>query len=217
MKLEDIIIQNEKLIHKATHYFTNYPYKEDLFQVGVIGMIKAYQKYNDSYNTKFSTYAFLYMLGEMKKHIRNDKSIKINREINSLNFKIEKVKSLLTQKYNKEPSTKELSEFLGIEEADIIEAVNSNNCVDSLDSVIKSDSKDISLYDFIKDEEVDIDTLIELRTSLSKLSEFEKKLIVNRYMKDKTQNETADILGITQVQVSRNEKKVLSKLKTIMQ
>ena len=217
MQLEDIILNNQRLIHKATHYFKNYPNKEDLFQVGVIGMIKAFDSYKEEYDTKFTTYAFLFILGEMKKYIRNDKSIKISRDITSLNLKIEKVKILLTQKYSREPSIKELSDYLEVEEKYIIDALKSNNCVDSLDISIKTDSKELNLYDFIPDKIDDIDLLIELKTSLEKLTDFERELIINRYMKDLSQSETANILGISQVQVSRNEKKVLNKLKTIMQ
>lgn len=217
MQLEDIILNNQRLIHKATHYFKNYPNKEDLFQVGVIGMIKAFDSYKEEYDTKFTTYAFLFILGEMKKYIRNDKSIKISRDITSLNLKIEKVKILLTQKYSREPSIKELSDYLEVEEKYIIDALKSNNCVDSLDISIKIDSKELNLYDFIPDKIDDIDLLIELKTSLEKLTDFERELIINRYMKDLSQSETANILGISQVQVSRNEKKVLNKLKTIMQ
>ncbi len=217
MQLEDIILNNQRLIHKATHYFKNYPNKEDLFQVGVIGMIKAFDSYKEEYDTKFTTYAFLFILGEMKKYIRNDKSIKISRDITSLNLKIEKVKILLTQKYSREPSIKELSDYLEVEEKYIIDALKFNNCVDSLDISIKTDSKELNLYDFIPDKIDDIDLLIELKTSLEKLTDFERELIINRYMKDLSQSETANILGISQVQVSRNEKKVLNKLKTIMQ
>lgn len=217
MELENIILDNINLINKAAHYFKNYASKEDLINAGVIGMINAYYKFNDSYNTKFTTYAFDYIIGEMKKCIRNDKSIKISRNISSLYLKIERVKELLTQKYNREPNIKEISSYLEIDEKYIIDAINSVNNIDSLDNVISSDSKDLNLYDVIPSEQTDIDTLIDLENSLNKLNKNDLKLIKYRYYKDLSQQQTAELLGISQVQVSRNEKKIIKQLKTIMQ
>ncbi len=217
MELENIILDNINLIYKAAQYFKNYASKEDLINAGVIGMINAYNKFDDSFNTKFSTYAFSYIMGEMKKCIRNDKNIKISRDISSLNFKIEKVKQLLIQKYNREPSIKELSLYLEIDEKYIIEALNSVNNIDSLDSAVKSDSKELNLYDFIPDKEKDIDLLIDLNDSLNKLNKNDLKLIKYRYYKDLSQQQTAKLLGMSQVQVSRNEKKIIKQLKMSMQ
>lgn len=217
MELENIILDNINLIYKASQYFKNYASKEDLINAGVIGMINAYNKFDESFNTKFSTYAFSYIMGEMKKCIRNDKNIKISRDISSLNFKIEKVKQLLIQKYNREPSIKELSLYLEIDEKYIVEALNSVNNIDSLDSVVTSDSKELNLYDFIPDKEEDIDLLMDLNDSLNKLNKNDLKLIKYRYYKDLSQQETAKLLGMSQVQVSRNEKKIIKQLKTIMQ
>ena len=215
MELENVILDNLNLIYKAASYF-NYSDKEDLINAGVIGMINAYYKYDKSYNTKFTTYAFDYIIGEMKKCIRNDKGIKISRNISSLYNKIEKVSDLLSQKYKRKPTTKELSLYLGIDESYIIEAINSYNNIDSLDNYIVKDSKEVNLYDIIPDKMDDIDTLIELKEGLKKLNDNEEKLIKYRYFKNLSQMDTAKLLGITQVQVSRNEKKIIKKLKTIM-
>ena len=215
MELENVILDNLNLIYKAANYF-NYSDKEDLINAGVIGMINAYYKYDKSYNTKFTTYAFDYIIGEMKKCIRNDKGIKISRNISSLYNKIEKVSDLLSQKYKRKPTTKELSLYLGIDEIFINEAINSYNNIDSLDNYIVKDSKEINLYDVVPDKMDDIDTLIELKEGLKKLNNNEEKLIKYRYFKNLSQMDTAKLLGITQVQVSRNEKKIIKKLKTIM-
>ena len=217
MELENIILDNMNLIYKIASYFKNYGNKEDLISAGIIGMINAYYKYDESYNTKFTTYAFDYILGEMKKCIRNDKNIKVSRNISNLYFKIEKVKELLTQRYNRVPSIKEISNYLEIDEKLIIEAMNSINNIDSLDTKIVGDSKDLNLYDFIPDKESNIDVLIDLKNSLNKLKISDQELIKYRYYKDYSQQETAKLLGISQVQVSRNEKKILKQLKTIMQ
>ncbi len=217
MELDNLILDNINLIYKAAHYFKNYASKEDLISCGVIGMIKAYKKYDDSFNTKFTTYAFDYIIGEMKKYIRNDRSIKVSRDISSLYLKIDKVKELLTQKFNREPTTKEISSYLEIDENYIVEALKSVNNIDSLDSKVTSDSKELNLYDFIKDESKDIDLLIDLNNSLNKLNKNDLKLIKYRYYKDLSQSQTAELLGMSQVQVSRNEKKIIKQLKTIMQ
>lgn len=213
MDLKKLIIDNQNLIYKLTHYFKNYPNKEDLFQVGCIGLIKAYKKYDETFDTKFTTYAFPYILGEMKKYVREDKSIKISKDISCLNSKIEKANILLSQKLRREPSIDELSDFLEIPSYELSLAINSINAVQSLDDVIYSDGKDLNLYDFISDKKQDIDSLIALKTELSKLSELEQELISQRYFKDLTQQEVANNLGMSQVQVSRSEQKVLTKLK----
>lgn len=213
-KLLKIITDNENLIYKITHYFTNYLSKEDLFQVGCIGLIKAYYNYKDTYNTKFSTYAYPYILGEIKKYIREDKGIKISRDITKLNLKIEKANLILTQKLMRIPTIDELAQYLGIDKYYISEALNSNNVIHSLDEPISENGKELTLYDTISNvESMDIDTLLALKHELSLLSEDEYRIINERYLQDKTQTQVADILGINQVQVSRYEQKILTKLK----
>lgn len=213
-ELLNIIKDNENLIYKITHYFTNYSSKEDLFQVGCIGLIKAYYNYKDNYNTKFSTYAYPYILGEIKKYIREDKGIKISRDITKLNLKIEKANLMLTQKLMRIPTISELSEYLGIDEYYISEALNSNNVVQSLDEPITDKGKELTLYDTVSNiENLDMDMLIALKYELSQLDESDYKIISGRYLEDKTQTELASNLGINQVQVSRREQKILTKLK----
>ena len=109
--MEEIILENKNLIYSITRYFEKYANKEDLFQAGCIGMIMAYNHYDESMNVKFTTYAYPYILGEMKKLVREDKSIKISRNIQMLNLKIEKARVILTQKLMREPSINELSDF----------------------------------------------------------------------------------------------------------
>ena len=216
-ELSKLINDNENLIYRITHYFSNYLNKEDLFQVGCIGLIKAYQNYKEEFGTKFSTYAYPYILGEIKKYVREDKGIKISRDISKLNLKIERANLILSQKLMRNPTYKELSEYLGIDEYYISEALCTNNVLQSLDQVIVSDSKDLTLYDTIPNvETMDLDTLLTLKNELSKLSKNEYQIIIDHYLNDRTQSEIADSLGINQVQVSRCEKKILKKLRTRM-
>ena len=214
MDLKDLIMNNQNLIYKLTHYFKNYENKEDLFQAGCIGMVKAYKKYDSSFNVKFTTFAFPYILGELKKFAREDKGIKISKDISRLNSKIEQATIILSQKLMREPTIDELSSFLDISTYDLAEAINSTNNIMSIDEVINNDGKEVTLHDIIKDKETDLDSLIALRSAIKGLSDFEKELIGKRYYKDMTQKEVAECLGISQVQVSRKEQKVLTKLKS---
>lgn len=211
--IEQVIQKNQNLIYSITNYFSNYGNKEDLFQVGVIGMIKAYQNYDENFDIKFTTYAYTYILGEMKKYIREDKSIKLSRNINSLNSKIEQASNMLAQKLYRLPTTSELSSFLGIPEELVNEALNSKREVKSIDEPIACDSKEVTLHETIPAKSLDINTLIALKQELTKLDSAELELIRNRYFDDKTQMQTASDLGMTQVQVSRKEQKVLTKLR----
>lgn len=202
-----------KLIHSLTHYFEGYKSKEDLFQVGVIGLITAYKKFDPTLNVKFSTYAYPYILGEMKKLVREDKGIKISRNITKLNLKIEKAKILLSQRLMREPSIMEISQFLEIDYNDVVESLKAINVLTSFDEPINNEGKDITLLDTVSNNEMDLNMLIALKEELTNLTKEEKELISKRYLENLTQNETAKILGMTQVEVSRKESKIKQKIK----
>lgn len=211
-ELTNIIMNNQGLIYEAMKYFKNYNNKEDLYQVGCIGFIKAYRNYQQDKGCKFTTYAFTYILGEMKKLVREDKGIKISSQISKLNLKIDKAYILLSQKYLRMPSIKEVADYLEIDEYLVSEAINSNISIKSIDEPINNEGKDTTLQDIVGYSN-NIDELIYLRNNLSKLTKEEKEIINNRYMYDLTQSETSKKMGISQVQVSRKEQKVLQKLK----
>ena len=213
--LSDLIDQNKNLIYKVTTLFNGYSSNEDLFQVGCIGLINAYKKYDESYNTKFSTYAYPYILGEISNYVKKDKGIKVSREISKLNSKIERASVLLTQKLMREPSISELASYLEIDEFLIVEALRARYPIMSTDSVINDEGRDITLLDTIPDiNSMDMNTLIALKDELLKLNSFDRELINERYVLNLTQSEVASNLGISQVQVSRKEQKVLSLLRS---
>ncbi|MDD2392164.1 MAG: sigma-70 family RNA polymerase sigma factor [Bacilli bacterium] len=214
--MDNLIEENSKLIYSLAHSFKNYQSKEDLYQVGCMGLIKAYKNYVPNDNTKFTTYAYPYILGEMKKQVREDKGIKISREINKLSLRIEKANILLSQKLMRDPTTKELSDLLEIDEGLVIECLKSKNCLFSLDETISDLGKDTNLYDVISKEDVDINTLIMLKEEINNLSEEQRKIITLRYLNDMTQAEVSNELGMSQVQISRKEQKVLTKLRNKM-
>ena len=214
-EITNIILNNEKLIYSITNYFKNYNSKEDLYQSGCLGLINAYKRYNPNMNCKFTTYAYPYILGEMRKLVREDKGLKVSREITKLNLKIEKAYILLSQKLMKEPSIEELANYLEIPEYYVSEALLSLNKIKSIEEPVNSDGKELTLGDVIGTCD-NIDDLILLRESLNNLTNDEKELINSRYMNDYTQSETSKKLGMSQVQVSRKEHKVLEKLKQTM-
>ncbi len=207
----DIIKSNERLIYSIASNFKSYKSMEDLYQAGCLGIITAYKNFDINRDCKFTTYAYPYIFGEMRKLVREDKGIKISREISKLNLKIEKAYIILTQKLMREPSINELANYLEIPEYYVSEAINSLNRIKSIDEPITEDNN-MTLKDVIG-ESNNIDDLLMLKDELSKLTDEEKFIIDSRYKEDYTQSKTAEILGISQVQVSRYEQKILNKLK----
>lgn len=213
-EIGDLINENNNLIHSMTHYFTSCSDKEDLYQVGCIGLIKAHKNYQECLGTKFSTYAYPYILGEMKSYVRENKGIKISRDINKLALKIDKAIILLSQKLMREPTTTEISRYLEVPESLVVQASNLSNLLVSIDEPVqKTDSNVMSFHDVIADKENNIDDLLDLKNRINSLGNLDKKIVVLRYFKDLTQNETAKVLKMNQVQVSRYEKSILGRLK----
>jgi len=207
-----LIKKNKNLIYAIISYFPNFQSKEDLFQVGCIGLIKAYKKFDKNFNVKFSTYAYNYIMGEIHKYIRDDKTIKISREISLLNYKINKATILLSQHLMREPTKKEIADFLEIDEKYIDEAINSLIPIQSLDETVKSDDT-FCLYEVIPSKDKNCDEYLLLRDSLSKLSEKEQKIIELRYYENRTQTEIASYFNTNQTGISREEQKILVKLR----
>lgn len=183
--------------------------KNDLFQAGVVGLLKALKKYKNNGVTKFSTYAHDYIFGEMYL-LASNRNIKISKDILNLYKKVEQARYVLAQKINKIPSNLELSEFLGLGLEDIELAVNSANIILSLDS---KEDDERSSYEMIKAKEEDLDTKILVNDSFAVLNEDEKNIIKSRYFEDLTQQEVAKKLNMTQVMVSRYEKKSIDKMR----
>ncbi len=212
-EVEKIIYKNKNLIYKIASRYSNYYSMEDLFQVGVIGIIKAYNNYNKESNAEFTTYAYKYILGEIVKYISNDRLMKVNPEIIKIYKCYEKTKDCLTNKLGRNPSFEEICEFMGMDGSTVLYAIEKSEFAVSMDSVLGEDG--FTLESVLgSDNTVQIDNKIDLQDELNKLPEDERKIIELRYYKDYTQSETAEELGISQVQVSRYENKILKKIKT---
>lgn len=206
--MNDKLIETfDPLIKKIAKNFYGIDYDE-LIQVGRIGLYNAYNHYNKNSDTKFSTFAYQYIFGEMYNLAIQSKSIKPNREILKITKLVEKTKVLLTQKIGKEPSITDISIYLNIDEDIICNAISYTQSVLSLD---KEQEEDSNLYNMIgtsdnKDLKIDIDDSFKVLESPA------KEIIMYRYYNDMTQSETAKLLGLTQVTVSRIEKKSLAKM-----
>ena len=193
---------------------------EDLYQIGCMGFIKAIKRFDTSFEVKLSTYSVPYILGEIKRFIRDDGIIKVSRSIKELGLKINELKKEYLIKKGREISINEIAKELEVSKEEIIMAQESYNCVDSIEqtnnnSKNKSDKK-LSLLDKIsngKNEEELVINKITIQNLIENLPSNERKIILLRFYKEKTQTEIAKILGVSQVQISRIEKKVLGKLK----
>ena len=210
--ITELIIENEGLIYKIINKYQNYFEIEDLYQVAVMGIIKASKKYNSQYGAKFTSYAYPFILGEVIKYINEYRNIKINKETAKLYSKILKASEVLSQKLMKVPSTYELALFLEIDERLIEEVINVNNSVESLDKIISQDGKELELYSKIGYCDKTIENY-ELISEIEKLTPLEQSIIKARYYDNMSQSEIGENLGMYQVEVSRKEKKILTKLK----
>lgn len=199
----DELLEYDGLIYSIINKYKKYD-KDDLYQVAMIGLIDALKHYDDRYDTKFSSFAYYYIVGEVNKYIRENSSLKVSRDLIELKKKVLKAKEVISQKLGREATNLEVSLYLEVDENLVDEALISTDSVASLeDSYL-----DPMSYDNTSAE------ILDLRNELEKLPEKEKQLIYARYFEELTQRETSNILGISQVQVSREENKILNKLKT---
>lgn len=209
----DEIEKYSNYIYSIMKRFKNYNNKEDLFQAGCIGLINAYNRFNPNMGAKFTTYAYLDILGEMYKLVLQDRSLKIGTKMNKLNLKIEKANILLSQRLYRYPTIKELSDYLEVEEELIENCLKLNNPIINLDETISNDGKEITYYDTISNNEIDYDTLVSLKDEINNLTEEEKYLLEKSLIDNYTQQEIATLLNINQVQVSRKITRIKEKIK----
>ena len=190
---------------------------EDLFQIGTLGLIKAIKGFDFSFNTKFSTYAVYIINGELKRHFRDDGLIKVSRTLKNIFIKVRASTEKLYQQNGQEPTYQEIAKVIGESVEDVILAIEACQSPEYIfASVGDSEGKEKFLGDYIEDKSFNFNDSIDriaLKTALSNLSSEERKVIVLRYFKGKTQQEVADMIGMTQVQVSRYEKKIIANIR----
>lgn len=190
---------------------------EDLFQIGSIGLLKAVDKFDSSYEVKFSTYAVPMISGEIKRFLRDDGMIKVSRSLKETCYKAYLAREKLEKKMGRDPQIHEMAKELDMPEEELIQALDSSAEIESLQKTIyRGEGNDICLLDKLeekRDRQEESLNRILLEEILGKLSTQERKLIYMRYFQERTQTEIARELGISQVQVSRMEKKILRRLR----
>ncbi|HHY82348.1 MAG TPA: RNA polymerase sporulation sigma factor SigF [Clostridiales bacterium] len=218
---EILVRKNIALVKSLVKKFMNRGYEyEDLFQLGSIGLIKAIQNYEPKFNVRFSTYAVPMIVGEIKRFLRDDGMIKVSRSLKELVNKSAVAREQLKGKLGRDPSIQEIAEAVDSSPEEIVYAMESVRTPASIYDVIYEDEDNpILLIDKVSEDTPQIDEAMEritLNDLLSKLDKRERTIIIMRYFRDKTQSEIAEMLNISQVQVSRIEKKVLMKMREML-
>lgn len=217
---EKLINGNLKLVLSILKKFQNRTDNmDDLFQVGCIGLIKAIDNFDLSHEVKFSTYAVPMILGEVKRYLRDNNSVRISRSIKDTAYKALTVKEMLLNEKNSEPTNAEIAKQMNISEYEVTEALNSLKETISMFEPIYNDGGDvIYLSDQLsnKEDTYDLETKIALRKALNKLKPKEKYILIERYLIGKTQMELAEEIGISQAQISRLEKNGLLNIKKMI-
>lgn len=219
MEARDLLVEkNVRLVWSVVQRFLNRGYDpEDLFQIGSIGLIKSIDKFDLSYEVRFSTYAVPMIIGEIQRFIRDDGTIKVSRTIKELGNKIRITKEELTKTLNRSPTVQEVAEELGISPEEVAQAQEAVKNPHSIhETVYENGGEPITLLDQIADDDKQWFEKLSLEEAIRSLSERERLIVYLRYYRDKTQSEVAKRLGISQVQVSRLEKKILEEMKEHM-
>lgn len=207
----DNVLEYEKLIYKMISKYKNFD-QEDLYQVAMLGLMNAKRNYKPDENTKFSTYAYYYILGEINTYIKASNPVKISQDLLRLKGSLTHAKEVMTQRLRREPTIEELSVFLEVPMDKIEEAMIATSAVESLDYTYDDEN---DLYNSFGQPETQMtEDFLDLKNAVQSLPKEEQALIVARYYEGLTQQETSETLGMSQVQVSRKESKILQKLKT---
>lgn len=219
-KAREMLVENNMgLVAGIAKRFYNRGYDvEELIQVGAIGLIKAVEKFDMTYNVQFSTYAVPLIMGEIKRFIRDDGIIKVSRVHKTNAMKANIAKERLSQRLNRSPTIKELSDECGIGEDELIEAMEATARLESIYQTTPNDGDDRELIDRLTTEleEEEIINRVLIKEGLCVLTPRERKIIALRYFFDKTQSYIASVIGVSQVQISRIEKAALEKMKMFL-
>lgn len=226
---DQLVIENMGLVYSVSRRFLGRGYElEDINQIGTIGLIKAIDKFDADFEVMFSTYAVPMIAGEIKRFLRDDGMLKVSRSLKENGYRIKRASDELISQKGREATIEELAAATELSVEDVVMALEANNDVESIyRTIYQGDGSEIYLVDKItaadnavqqgsvREQEKLIDSIM-LKQLLAELDETESRLITLRYFKEKTQSEVAEELGISQVQVSRLEKKILQKLRSFI-
>lgn len=215
---EEYIRGNLRLVLSVIQRFNNRgEHVDDLFQVGCIGLIKAIDNFDVSQNVKFSTYAVPMIIGEIRRYLRDNNSIRVSRSLRDTAYKALQAKEHLIKKNSKEPSIQEIAEHLGIKKEDIVFALDAiQDPISLFEPVYHDESDTLYIMDQVSDEKSQDDIWLEniaLKEAMKRLNDREKQILMLRFFSGKTQMEVANEIGISQAQVSRLEKTALKHMK----
>ncbi len=218
---DDIVSENMGLIWSVVARFKGKGIdSDDLFQLGAMGLVKAVRKFSFDYDVKFSTYAVPMIMGEIKRFMRDDGIIKVSRGLKETAFRAAKARESLRAANGREPTIDEIAEYMNIDRETLAMAFNSAKEVDSIDRSIEGENgRDIRIMDIIASEEDKSEKIVDnilLRQSIMRLDERERQIVIMRYIKEMTQSKVAEKIGVSQVQISRLEKKILRKMREYM-
>lgn len=215
--METLISDNIGLVKNiARRFFGRGTEYEDIVQIGTIGMIKAAKSFDESYNTVFSTYAVPLIIGEIRRFLRDDGIIKVSRDVRKKGSIILHAKEEFQKEHQREPKISELATICGYSEEEVVYALDASSPVSSLQESIGSDDNSATIEEMTASDSNEIETVIDniaLREAISHLGEEQRKIVHLRFFKELSQQQTADILGLTQVKVSREEKKIFALLR----
>lgn len=211
---EQVAAENLGLVWSVAKRFANRGHDlEDLYQIGCIGLLKSIDKFDLQYDVKFSTYAVPMIMGEIRRFLRDDNYIKVSRSMKELAYKINQLKDSMLKERGEEPGIEQLAEALSVEKEEIVFAMESAREVESIyNTVSRTNGDELLLIDRIQSKEDSSNEIVQhvtVEQLLKRLPEKEKKIIELRYYEDKTQAQIGALLGISQVQVSRIEKRIL--------
>ncbi|MBQ8696534.1 MAG: sigma-70 family RNA polymerase sigma factor [Clostridia bacterium] len=212
---DEVIMSNMGLVKKLALKFTDRGVDfDDLVQIGAMGMIKAVRSFDFSFECVFSTYAVPLIVGEIRRYLRDDGLIKVSRQTKRQGVEILRKKEEFMASQGREPTVRELSELCSMTDEEVIYALDAVGSVRSLNESVGDD--DSELGDFIADKKSEMDVItdrIALNQAIEALPEMQRKIIILRYYKDLSQQQTGALLGLSQVKVSREEKKIISLLR----
>ncbi len=213
-----LVERNVRLVWSVVQRFLNRSYdQEDLFQIGCIGLIKSIDKFDLSYQVKFSTYAVPMIIGEIQRFIRDDGSIKVSRSLKELGNKIRREKEALSKSFGRSPTISEIACALDVSPEEVIHAEDAIKQPHSIhETVYENEGDPITLLDQLAEEEADWFDKLLISETIKNLEPREQLIVYLRYYQDQTQAEVAKRIGISQVQVSRLEKKILKTMKQQM-
>lgn len=218
---DQLLQENSGLIWSVVRRFNGRGEQEDLYQIGAIGLLKCIEKFDISYDVKFSTYAVPMIMGEIKRFLRDDGTVKVSRSLKELSYRAKRLQEKVLKEENKELTLQEMANLLEVEKEELLLALESGREVESLyaSQAGSGGETPLQLIDKLADTSEN-DKMMErlsLMEALEHLDAKERQIITMRYFQDRTQSDVAKCIGISQVQVSRIEKRVLSQMREALE